>query len=146
MATVRWTATLLVAAMWVGCSDGTGPEGPQPEMGVIQGMVGAEALVTVPTVVKAGEDFQVAVRTYGRNSCWSMYDTQVSRKGSVVTVTPRDLNEDSLHPGCFSMVVEFDHTATLRFGAPGYRQIVVRGRDSELDLTLDIITDVTVTQ
>ncbi len=130
---------LLMALALTGCSLGTGPEDEERLLGFIRGVISAEVQITAPTTVRAGEQFEVAVRTYGLNSCWSMGETEVSAAGASATVSPFDIpGRPTQNTGCHTAIVEFNHTASIRFDTPGTGTVIVRGRDLVQDRTVRI--------
>ena len=120
----------LMALALAGCSLGTGPEEEDRLLGIIHFDTSVELQIIVPSTVRAGEQFEVTVRTYGLNSCWSMGETEVSAAGASATVSPFDIpGRPKGTTGCRPMIVEFNHTASIRFDTPGTGTVIVRGRD-----------------
>ena len=136
---------LLMALALTGCSLGTGPEEDDGLLGIIRVVTSAELQIIVPKTVHAGEQFEVTVRTYGLDSCWSMGETEVSAAGASATVSPFDIpGRPTATTGCYAAIVEFNHTASIRFDTPGTGTVIVRGRDLVQDRTVRIERPVAV--
>ncbi len=94
-------------------------------------MLGYVVEVAAPDTVAVGQSFTVTVTTTGPNGCWRKDHTEVSGDGLVAVISPYDFDRRDEDPNtaCHQAVVYPEHTAELRFDAPGAATIRVRGRD-----------------
>lgn len=81
--------------------------------------------IEVPPAVAAGVPFAVRLVTYG-NGCVEKGDTEVRVEGMAAVVTPYDLVLRG--QPCVEILRMHEHTAWLRFDAPGRARVAVRGR------------------
>lgn len=91
---------------------------------------GDEIRIEIPTTVTAGEDFTVAVFTYG-GGCVSKGETESEVQGSTATIRPYDYDATATLPAnsaCTSDLKIYRHEATLRFMQPGTARVTVFGK------------------
>lgn len=125
------TVALMSAVITLGC-DSLGTVGPD-EDGRVPGTLehyGDEVRIEMPTTVAAGEDFTVAVFTYG-DGCVSMGETEIDVQGSAATIRPYDYDARATLPpnsACTQELRMHRHEATLRFMQPGTARVTVFGK------------------
>lgn len=105
---------------------------------------GAAPEVSVPSTVRAGEDLQVQIRTYG-GGCNEKGGDEVRVDGLTALVLPWDFDRSTPETPCQDMLRTFDHAATVRFGQPGTATVRVRGRRLPGDEPVEVVRTVTVT-
>ena len=129
----RLPVVLLALAGAVGCSASSEVTGPDPasEIGVIDfypAGVPTSDVITAPTVVRAGAEFRVSVRTYG-GGCTSADGATVTYPSpSLAVVVPYDATHVPLGGGCTHVLRMLEHEVTLRFAVPGQATVRVEGR------------------
>ena len=125
------------------CATPSGPAGTRatPEVRVLpNGMMverrigtleyfASPVLIDAPESVARGEQFVIAVTTYG-SDCIGKGDMEVQIDGLAAIVTPYDWEVTRLPPntGCRVAIQYNEHTASLGFDQAGTARIVVRGR------------------
>lgn len=111
----------------VTCRGSSAPD-VAPELGIIDFYSDRSEVLTVPATARAGEDFEVVVRTFG-NGCVSAAGTGVRYRGATAVLTPYD-NDMSRSPRviCLDILNRPVHTVTLRFPNAGVATVRVNGR------------------
>ncbi len=112
--------------MGCGSDQPTGPGDGEPES--VRGVIffeGEAPFAIVPDSVRAGEEFEVTVRTWGSNTGWRLDRTEVDRQGSRAVIRPYNFVGTS---GGFA-IIEIDHSATLRFESSGLKTVIFEGTD-----------------
>jgi hypothetical protein len=113
-------------------------------IGAIEGYNVDDPRISVPTTARAGQDFEVTVSTYG-SGCHSKGETEVSISGRTATITPYDYTAPPGTP-CTMQLVEFRHTATVRFATMGPAEVVIRGESRTAQGVIDVRRSVSVQQ
>jgi len=133
---------LFALPLLAACELATGPDA-DPRPGIIQSPYLQAPVVVAPATVQAGEPFQVTVRTLGFSGCWVEARTTVTSEPGAATVRVYDRTVGEV---CTAALKTIDHTAGLRFDAPGTARIVVEGRgDPSLGETGVVTIERTVT-
>lgn len=120
---IRYSVWTLMMSFLVGCDGVVGPD-ERRQVGVID-FFEQPTVIAVPDTVRAGEDFQVSVRTYGRG-CVRQDTTEVAVEGRLAQVVPYDLH--SRDGTCSDVVRAFDHAAVVRFEEAGEAEVRVVGK------------------
>jgi hypothetical protein len=123
--------TLLLLSVVAFSELGTQPPNPQQARvpGIIDfGTDGKKDVLSAPTRVRVGEDFEIKVTTYG-GGCDREGDTSVIILATGAAVMVYDLTV-ATHPRviCPAVVKRMPHTVTLRFEKPGEALIQIWGR------------------
>lgn len=82
----------------------------------------------VPDTVRVGERFTAAVRTVGRNGCWSPAGEDVSVDGLTATVVPFDSTGQRKDVACTTALTSLLHEVGISFGEAGEAVVRVDGR------------------
>lgn len=124
----RYVIGVCVMSLGVVTCRGSADPGVGPEVGIIEFYSDRSEVLTVPATARAGEDFEVVVRTFG-NSCVSAAGTGVRYRGAMAVLTPYD-NDMSRSPGviCLDILNRPVHSVTLRFPNVGVATLRVDGR------------------
>lgn len=136
---MRWFALALLPLMG-GCTTFLGIIDRTEELGVIE-YYGDPAVVSVPAEGEAGQPFEVTIRTYG-DGCAEKGRAEVEVAGDRAVVRPFDHHRQRVD--CPSIVGMFDHTATVRFDAPGTYEVVIEGRSLPADEVIRVTRAVEV--
>jgi hypothetical protein len=119
------------------------PDGERVRViGAIEGYNQDDPRITVPATVRAGDDFDVTISTYG-SGCHTRGETEVARQARTATITPYDYTAPPGTP-CTLQLIEFRHTARVRFDTPGPAEIVVRGESRTADGVIEVRRNVNV--
>jgi hypothetical protein len=123
--------TLLLLSVVAFSELGTQP--PNPQQARVPGIIyfgtdGKKDVLSAPTRVGVGEDFEIKITTFG-GGCDREGDTTVIILASGAAVMVYDLTV-ATHPRviCPAVVKRMPHTVTLRFEKPGEALIQIWGR------------------
>lgn len=136
---IRFSMWTLMMLFLVGCSGLVGPD-ERRQVGVID-FYDQPSVVEVPDTVRAGEDFQVSVRTYG-GGCLSQDTTEVAVSGRLAQVVPYDLH--SGEGACPDVLRTFDHEAVVRFEEAGEAEVRIIGRREPESAMIAVVRSVVV--
>ena len=117
-----------------------------PEVGIIEFYSDRSTVLTLPATARAGQDFNVVVRTFG-NGCVSAATATVRYNGARATLTPYDNDLSRTSPGvaCTDILLRPTHTVTLRFPEAGVATIRVEGRREPGSQAASIEGTITIT-
>lgn len=113
----------ILALFLAGCGALTGPD-EERRVGVID-FFDQPTFVVVPDTVRAGEDFEVSVVTYG-NGCVTSDTTEVQVSDQFAQVVPYDIHRGNTT--CPDVLRTFDHKARVRFDQAGAAAVRVVGK------------------
>lgn len=136
---IHCSAWPLAILFLVGCGAVVGPD-ERRRVGVID-FYDQPSVIVVPDTVRAGEDFQVSVRTYG-GGCVSRDTTEVAVAGRLAQVVPYDLH--SGQSACLDVLRSFDHQTAVRFDEPGDAEVRVVGRRVPENTIIAVVRPVVV--
>jgi hypothetical protein len=127
---MKWTTGVSILFA-VACSSSAELESPFAALGDVDGPIPGiisfyqdSIVIDVPTTATVGQPFDVLVWTRG-DGCFSKGETDVTTTGTQTVVEPFD----NVLRGvvCNSILLLFEHTASVTLTEPGEHTIVVRG-------------------
>jgi hypothetical protein len=110
----------------MGCSDVLGSESTR-RPALIEFPNGGPVVVEVPTTVKSGTVFQVAINSYGGN-CIGQGPSEVAVEGLTATVAPFQFELVDGNSTCTQEIRTYRNVSQLRFDQTGTARILFRGR------------------
>jgi hypothetical protein len=128
---VRWPVSLRALhsgalLLLAGCADTTAPV-PGSHAALIQPSFSSVPLFRVVGEARAGQPFDVAINTFGLNSCWAKVRTDVE-PGALLIITPYNREQQRPATGCFSSLQRIEHVVTLSYRTAGEKPLLIRGR------------------
>jgi hypothetical protein len=124
-----WLIPVLAATTLLACAHPTDIAAPD-ENGRVIGTLEDHNLklqLQIPGTVQRGQDFTVAVTTYG-GGCISKGDTEVDRNEPTPVITPYDIDISRPDTYCTLILKYIKHEAVLRFDTPGVSAVTIRGQ------------------
>jgi hypothetical protein len=146
--TVVWWPAFLralrsgVVALLAGCGDTTAPL-PGSNAALIQPAFSSVPLFRVVGEARAGQPFDVAINTYGLNSCWAKARTEVE-PGALVIITPYNREQTPPATGCFLSIQRIEHVVTLSYPTAGEKPLLIRGRAFDTRRPMQFATTIVV--
>lgn len=126
-----------MALLALACGSPTGPTEDDGRPGLLRIGSGGDIDVDVPASVTAGRPFEVSLRSWGPDSCWSVDRTDVSVTGLSAAIRPFDRYDDpGPGRGCYFSFVKIEHVADVRFDVTGTAELTIRGRSYSGDVVV----------
>lgn len=138
---IHGTLSAMVVGVTLGaCTLLTGPDGKRV-VGIVEWSTSGSSsaasplsdvvekpVLEAPDTVSAGVPFDMVVRTYGADGCWSEAGAEISVTALTMTVTPYDRREQRAEHLCTMAVVRLPRTVRASFSERGEGVVRVTGR------------------
>lgn len=138
-----WLLALPLLTACPGVTDTDGPPVRERNLGIIESQYLRSPTVVAPSVVTAGQPFQVTITTLGYDGCWRSDGEDVTRNAAQAVIRPYDKVQGE---ACTAALREISHVVELRFDTRGTAKIVVQGRnDRDAPTFRNVTVEQTVT-